>query len=531
MDRETSAPKYWYLLLIGALVLLALNCWLPELSPKEAAVALVAAEMHQGAGSLANPQLLGNPVLAPPLGPWLLAAFSYIAPLNEFGVRLLGLAPLALLAVLCAYVAWRRAGSHAAAAAAAAVLTCFVALEKGIYGAGDMLFCLLINCCWLLWYRLSRERRQWLYAWFFVHLLLCLAVLAGGGKAIFFFYFPLLFLRRPLKISRRLGQPDHWVSLLAVLAIGAAWIMLSPYLPGQLLGYLGEFQPTPEPMGYLKRFVRFPARAVLGYLPWIFLVWPAFCMAFRPLEKETVFCQFLRTIVFSLTFFFWFFPGGRPSSLLPLIGPLAILLAMNYELLVRRYARQLMRLPKLMAWLAAAGVVVSLGLGAGLFFRDAAPPLPRSVLLPTLGGLLVAAGLAIAVLFRKDNRHVWLQVLAATVALHLVFAAAAYNVHRRLSYSHARDTAARLADDVPPGAPVYVMIADEPSASLCYYLRRPVQRIALADDLPIRREPVFLLGGDRVPISKFRDWTAVSERVVFRDRPIRMWRGEPRPRG
>ena len=51
---------------------------------------------------------------------------------------------------------------------------------------------------------------------------------------------------------------------------------------------------------YLKDILVYPFQLAFRFLPWTFLAWPAFCVAYYPLDKNPIFSRFLRTIFLSL---------------------------------------------------------------------------------------------------------------------------------------------------------------------------------------------------------------------------------------
>lgn len=529
--RETTVPRYWLLLLLGAFLMLTIPaCWLPELQSEEARLVLVAQELLSPAGEYFRLHLEGWPVLMPPLAPWLLAGLGSVLPLHEATVRLLGILSLLALAGLCIWFVAPRYGRPAAAAAGAACISSFGALTGATFGGAEMLFALWLNAGWLSWYILGKERHRWLAAWFVAHLFLCLAMLTGGAKAVFYFYLPLLWLRRPLRIWGRLGHADHWLSVLLVSGLVLLYVLLAPDLLWQIDEYLEGFEAQPPSIGYLNHLVQYPVRVVLGVGTWVFLLWPAFCVAYRPLERAPVLTQYLRTIFYAHFIAFWLLPEGRPGNLLPTVGPLAILLGANYDILVRRHAGRLLAWAKTICWLALLlvpaglfGAMVSL-LYPGKF------PLEMKILLPSAALLAIAVVIAVVILQARRPEPVWLLVLVATVALHLAGASAIYHVYRYGWHSEKRRCARVLAAELPERIPVYEMIgANQSFPGLSYYLGRPVQRIEGVDRIaPGKPHEVYLLSQDRVPVDKWRDWSAVSEPVEYEGVRLRLWKGTAR---
>ena len=514
------------------------NCWLPALHAREAVLALVARDLATSGGGFLYLRLFGEPALVPPLAPWLMALADTAWPLAELGVRLVGLLPLALLGLLGALVARAHAGPLAGAAAGAAIVASAVSLKFAMRGTPDLLFALLINGAWLAWYVGSREQKRWLLAWGLGHALVAAALLAGGGKALFYFYFPLLFLRRPLSMWRRLRQADHWLSLACLVVLAALWLAFTPNPFGEADSFLRRVQTAEDSIGYLKGFLLFPLWLLIGYLPQCFLAWPAFCMAFRPLEADAVLGQYLRTIVYALFLFFWFFPDGRPADLLPLVGPLGILVGLNYATLVRRYARQLHLLVRALAWLAVVAVVLAVMPGSLVLvqaLRESAAPGAAASLPPLLIVnavlLLLALGLAVALLRLAAPRQLWLTVLAGACACHLAGVAVIFHSYEYVQKCRGLAPFMAMAQSLPATARVYEMIDPRERFEIeCYYLRRPVQQVAAADDIPFDSAPVYVLGTNRVPVSKLREWVPAGPEFTYGRYRLQLWRGALRRR-
>ena len=512
------------------------NLWLPELTPLEARNTMVAREMI-ASGNLLLTRFQGEPMVVPPLAPWLLSLTERAAVLGEVGTRLVAVIPLALLSILSGWVSYRSAGRRPALVTAAAVMSSGVALRLGTIGETDLLFALLINGAWLVWYALSREKKRWLYAWSASHLIICLAILTAGAKALFFFYFPLVLLRRPLAIRRRLAQADHIVSFLLMTALIVLWIFMVPNLLEGVMEFFRVFTPRAAAHGYVERFLLFPMKTVLGYFPWVFLVWPAFCIAYRPLEKDPVLCRYLRTIVITFFLFFWLIPGGQARMLTPLVGPLSILLGMNYEILVRRHGAQLMILAKAIGWLNIVGLTLSAILVilcvVGVFeFQFTFTVTAISLVFASIS-LIVTVFL----LLTREPWPIWLVVLIAVMVLNLSYVSVA-GVYAFERQSGARRLAAEFASRIATAGIVY-LDSDEVSAEVCYYLRQPVVRLSrdnavatgdprVADQLPIYEKEVYVIGRERSPRSRNREWEPVGEAVVHNVGTFQIWRGTRR---
>ena len=528
MFVEANHPKRWVSISVLTFLILTIpNSWLPELSEAEATNTLIAKEILEN-GDYFLTRLQGSPTSVPPLTAWLLSGIFKVLPVTEFTIRLVGITSLGLLTTLCGVISYRSAGPTGSAATIAATMSSYVAIKQGILGDENMLFCLLVNASWFAWYIFGREQRHWLYAWFFAHILVFLAILAVGIKAIFFFYFPLFFLRRPLNVWLRLRQVDHILSATVLCLSIILWIITTPYQIENVIRFFREFEHHEPSTNYLLQLFIFPISSLLSYTPWVFLAWPAYCVAFQPLEKDPILAQFLRTITFSLFFLFWLLPEVKPEILTPLIGPLSILVGLNYETLVRRYGRQLRYLPRSICWITLFGVgiccLIILPLkDFGEFL------LLRYSLLLCITFLSLSIVMAVTILRARFNIRIWFAVIFSIVTFRLAFSSAYQGlcVYDKLSTN--RTLGAHLSESLPIDIIVYEMITDKESFStLSYYLNRPVTKINDVRSLPYHEDTVFVLGKDVVPISRNRNWFPVSESVAYDNYQLRMWKGEKR---
>jgi len=266
------------------------------------------------------------------------------------------------LGALCGTVAYRRAGALAATTAVGVVLFTPATLRACARAQSETLLALLLCAAWVTWYSAGQQRKRWLLAWAGAMAFVILATFTAGARAIVLFYLPFLFLRRPVRGRRRLLLPSH----IAVLAVGAVVVVTwLRWVPGQIFLPWNELTTVPQvTRSYPVEVVLFPLVSILYLMPWPFLMWPAFCMAYRPLETIPVAFHYLRTIVLAVLIAGWLIPDASPLALLPLLGPLAIMTALHADLLVRRHHRELRRLG--LALHGAAAVVAALGLLIGL---------------------------------------------------------------------------------------------------------------------------------------------------------------------
>ncbi len=527
MYSDDVSPTYWKATLAAIFLLLTVpNIWLPEFNIHEAGHALAARTiLESGDFFVPHIQGTGNTVTSP-MTSWVLAVTGRFLTINELTVRMVGIIPLGMISVFCGFMVLAVAGRHAAAVAVAAAISSVAALKYGIRGESMMLFAMFINAAWYAWFYLSREKHNWMLAWCAAHLMLLFAVLTGGLKAILFFYFPLCLLRRPLKIWLRLRQPDHILSAATLAMFLGIWYFWSPNPPDDAYRLIHEFEQRHSTSSYFARLFVFPFLSMTRYFPWIFLAWPAFCMAFRPLEKAPVLGQFCRTIIFALFFLFWLTPDVAPDLLTPLIGPLSILIGLNYEILVRRHGRHLRRIPRILGrvTIIAAGVAW-LGI---LTFKDDVLTAPA----PLLAGVLlcVAASVVLGVLLMREKIRgsIWLTVLLAVAAIQLG-ATATYGIVSYQYESHKRILSGKLTARLPVDSPLYVLISERSLHPGEYvYFNNPIVPVESLRTLPIYVDTVYILTANTRPISVDRHWTAISETVTHNGLNVRIWKGEKR---
>lgn len=354
-ERPFSSRDLWLLALAAALLFLP-NMITREVRGGEALYASVASEMVR-TGSIWNTAVQGAPVQAYPGYPWLVAVGQELGLPPEMALRLPAVLCIVGLAGLCGMIGYRRGGPIAGAVAAAVVICNPAALRSGMRAQSEPLLALLLCAAWMTWYSVGQRRKHWTLAWIGALLFVVLAAFTAGARAIAFFYLPFVFLRRPVKGRRRLLLPSHLVVLGVTVVVLAFWLR---QVPNQIFLPWNELNTMPKvTVSYPVEMLLFPLKSLLYLMPWPFLFWPAFCMAYRPLEGSPVVFHYLRTIVVSAFVAAWLVPKLSPLVLLPVLGPIAIMTGLHAELLVRRHHLHLRRLNLTM--LVAATAVAAFG--------------------------------------------------------------------------------------------------------------------------------------------------------------------------
>jgi 4-amino-4-deoxy-L-arabinose transferase-like glycosyltransferase len=225
--KMSRAPAFAFTLLCWAAIYLP-GLGSLEIKGEEGRRILPAVTMLE-TGDYLVPQVGSEPYLRkPPLVNWLVAAsFKLIGLRNEWTARLPSV--LCVLAVALAFLTVARPalGPNGSFCAALIWLANFGIIEKGrlieIEALYVSLFALAL-ICWLSWWQQRRSTwLTWLVPWIF----LGFGLLAKGPLHLFFFYsvvIAVLYFRGEL---RSLLAPAHFVGLLIMTGIFAAWAV--PY--------------------------------------------------------------------------------------------------------------------------------------------------------------------------------------------------------------------------------------------------------------------------------------------------------------
>ncbi|MBR5024978.1 MAG: hypothetical protein IKX48_07915, partial [Victivallales bacterium] len=378
---------------MALLVLLSLSLYLgalvlPELGVSDEALnAAVARDMVE-TGDFLKTRLYGQPVKYFPLYPWLVVLCSGFRSPTLFTLRLPAMLAVGGLAFLAGMTAWRLQSSFAGWIAAAVVLMSVAGFRFGGHAQAEILQAFFLFAAWCAWFRLGHEQKRWALAWGVAHVFVFLAIMAVGGGALFWFYFPLFFMRRPLNAKIRMQVPAHLVSVLILALVIGVWIFVThgqPFMPWDVEPGLS---PTREPSNYLWHFIAFPWRGVWQLGAWCLLVWAPFCIALHQFEINKAGCLFFRTIVFSISVLVWLWPGTTTTQLLPVFAPLAVLIGVHFEIVIRRYQHVLNRILRTVAWvICISGLLIAatwLCIATGLLSMTCQVPPERVTLVASL---------------------------------------------------------------------------------------------------------------------------------------------------
>lgn len=522
---ESKLPERWpsipvLVLLVSVVPTLALV----PLRPDEAIVAAAAARIMESP----YPEVAfvgGMPVSTYPLYPFVVRIVAFgLGGLHVWSIRLPSM--LALLGIMAGSMslARRHAGDLSAAVAGVMIAAVPVSFAAAATGDGLTVTAVLIVAAWFAWYLYGRVEHRWRRAWAVSLLLTLLAALQVGLLAVVAFYLPLCFVRRPIRAWRRMATPAHFVLLAAVLIAFFAWTHFMPVRPLWSVRALARSVDGEQAASYLPGGRWFPLVSLALGMPWILFSWPAYCGAYRPLEKPSVLTGYLRTLILPSFLGLWALSAVPAQALLVVLCPLAILTGIHYPILIRRRHRGLWRIARLMRFL-----ILLLG---GLVTAAAVPVVLGVVSIAGIGpryaAILIAASLTVLVTVgivatRPETRSVWLNVTCAVAGTQLLLALVWLPVQAQRRPEPRQ--AAELRRQLPPDAMVY-KLTPQLIPVRTFYLRRRVENILVPAALPADVEEVYVLGGARPPILETRTWTASSEPVHLDAelRPVFAWR-------
>jgi 4-amino-4-deoxy-L-arabinose transferase-like glycosyltransferase len=509
---EKSIPRRAWLLFAAVAAFVLFPCLgdIPLSLPE--ALAAWAAQGLNITADLAVPRRLDADISLYPLYPALIRSLAFFTgSFGPWAVRFPAVLGMLGMAGVSTLVAARKFGRLEGAVAGAVTLTMALPLHAARQGCGETLFAALIAGAWFVWYWYGRNRKRWGAAWTGALLMVLLAAMLKGIGAFVFFYFPLLFLRRPLRIWQRMASPVHLVTLAVSISAFLLWYYLTPF--GPLLTPVAAATrigtPAAAQTAYLWNFLLFPLKCLLFTLPWTPFLWPGYCAAFRAVEPQPVFARFLRTLILPLFLAAWLIPGTTPETLLPLACPAAVMCSMHYGILVRRHHRTLRTWPLLLllvtliAALLIAGIGILLATGV-LTWRTVTVFYSAQ----SLGLVLAALMIIAALLSRLRHAHIYLRTMLAAAAANAVWLAAycPWQASLRSPYQQA---GASLARHIPENVVVY-QLDRRPLVRTLFYMDRQLRQLAAPEDLPTNVPVVFVIAGERPPILETRIWQECS---------------------
>jgi dolichol-phosphate mannosyltransferase len=505
-DEAAPGTGRWGLLLVllVAVVLFFTRLGCPLQEPIESRHAEAPRQML-AAGQWLVPSLHGQAAAdVSPLSSWLIMASYTILGVHDWSARLVASTAAVLVVVLTYF--WGRRVLGPGAALAGALVLCLSA--RFVYLGRLLTPDILLAACTVaalaaahLAVRGPQLRRGW---WLLSALACGLGVLAAGPTALLLAAGPIGLLQA---LDSRVARPSRrsWLLYLgAVLGVAASWyaaaVLTFPRLASEFFRFLRP--DGAMPLSAAEPLWLSVAGLVAGMLPWALLLpglvrflgrHSAGAAARRPAALGLFLLAFLMALGLFLAG-----RGERPTSVLPALPPLALLLGSYLDAVLVRHGAVLARRGLLTVLAAGAGLCL-LAVGAEVLTATEGCLLAAAL----LGGSFLAARMGV----RLPPAVAWRLCGAVTFALLLL------GIHGLLP-RHTQKLSLRrqihaVADPVRSGT-LPIVCYPRRWDSISFYLQRgdiraytPGQRRQMIDALSDRRETLVFVASGR-PLEELR---------------------------
>lgn len=488
--------------------------------------------------NLLNPLTVAHGEIVPnafPIFPSLVKLFLKIGIPIELALRIVSVLSLGALSVLVWFVGHRVGGKLEAAVASCAVFSNLIVFEKALDGYPHFTGLFFIFAAWLIWFTFGVVRSSWNKAWIYSFFFCGLAFYSIGWFAVVYFLFPLIFMRRPLTIWRKIKQPGLYIGILILLSMISVW-MIPRWLIGIDSPDLFRIIPNISWSEYFLHILTLPFEIMLRFMPWSLIAWAPFCVAYRPLDTNPIFSKFLRTIIISLFFFFWLYPSLDSRNFIFIAPALACLAAMNYSMVVRRNAVQLNRILKFSALIIIIMVctVMLFYLLPEQTFSELITPKTKDflnyvsqmkyiyVLMVSFAGIL-----ALIVLLSEEKIAIWAKITLLSVCLYVIYWSVT-NPYKSME-NEKRSFAAAIRGGIKSEKQLkdsFTIYIDRPIKSLygesCYFGTK-TQKIKSEKGFPPDQESVYLLSTQSPPYPS-RHWDMILQ-LNYKSKNVYLWKG------
>jgi 4-amino-4-deoxy-L-arabinose transferase-like glycosyltransferase len=415
-------------------------------------------------GNYVVPQVGSNPYYRkPPLVNWLVAAsFKFFGARNEWTARIPS--ALSVLAVAIAFVTVARAslGARGSVIAAMIWLTNIGIIEKGRLIEIEALYVSLCGLAIILWLSFFLQKKSPWLMWLAASVFLGLGLLAKGPTHLVFFYGIVIAVLACSKDWRVLVHPAHFVGLLIMVGIAAAWAI--PFLHATtsqvaIDKWSGQYTGRLKGIDFkFSDWIQNIPRALIYFFPWVLLFPFARFSKFEEQNEQ----RLARALSWGIAVPFLavnLVPGGLPRYSMPAIVPASWLL--------------------------------------GMICADNALQWPRR--------------------WMKDDR-VRAKVVTAFVGLGLVIGAIGYPVTAIVlkNRQQVKVAAAEINALVPPNETVYAVNPDY--QPIFFYVKSPVQYVSHVKNLPQNVRYFLVRSENETEALAARDWEPLRARPIARVR-------------
>jgi len=316
-------------------------------------------------GNYLVPQVGSEPYFRkPPLVNWLVAAsFKLTGMRNEWTARLPSVLSVLLVAITFLTVARAALGPSGSLFAALVWLANAGMIEKGRLIEIEALYVSLFGLAFILWLSWWKKRRSGWLIWIVPWIFLGLGILAKGPVHLFFFYSVVVAVLLFEGELRQLITIKHFVGLLIMLGIFAAWAI--PYwrtMPSASVGQSWAVQLTGRFTGddfKLGSWLLNIPRGLAYFLPWTLLLplvrqttWSS--NADRNLARGLGWGTALPFLLVNLL------PGGLPRYSMPALVPACWLMAMVLSAAEVRWRAKIWSARSRQRFVAGTAIVASL---------------------------------------------------------------------------------------------------------------------------------------------------------------------------
>ena len=447
---------------------------------------------------------------------------------------------LRLLPCLCFFAvagivfltAWKAKDLTAGIVAASVVMLNLLSIEKFSDGNPVMLGALGVFSAWMVWYVLGFWRGKWKLAWIATFLIAGMTFYTLGFTGLVMIIFPMLFHRRPLMIWTKPRGQAFFIGLAVLILFILLWglprwtLLQDPVWERTMISF-------PSAKKYFLHLLTFPFDAAIRLMPWTLFVWAPFCPAIIPLDENPMLSRYLRTLFLGTFALLWLSPLTQSRDMFFMIPPLAVLVGLNYWIVVRRYGWRLLKMFNFSAILILFFCIASfLYL---IISRDTLPDFITDMFLDmgkspywklAIAGTFLGGAAAIAAIFMcMSGERVWLVILmllAAVILPYRTMIQPYQNLNR--NKEQFGDVFHKAIPEKETPDIVYRMYNIPPYYSEMHYFGIKLKTIGGAEELPAEETVVYVFS-QVVPSAPERIWERVSY-TFYKNKKIELWRGK-----
>ncbi len=540
-EKENNRFKIAIILILTFIIIYSpWTLGLREIYRMESFLAAMMTEMNL----LPIPQAHGEIVFAPPLFSYFSSIFYKFGVPIEYSLRSFNLIILLLLSTLSWIIAKSASNKTSAAIAATITFSSFLTMNKFLLSDMKLLGFLFINIAWIRWFYLgyvknipyaanpqltqeekNKIRNKWINrSWRSIFIFTIPIYFSMGGIGLFYLFFPLFFMRRPLTLWKRFNARSMWIGLASLTVL---ILFLKIYFWDiSDISFKNYSTTFPE---YLQHIIFFPIKIIAEFMPWSIIAWTPFCAAFLPLERTPILSKFLRIIFISFFFLFWLNPYFETSDLILIVMPLAVMTALNYWLVIRRYGKNLLKIINAFSILFL--LVAILGISLYLIPLEISEKYIPSTLgfkyvkTNMINGLVILSFtilISFFIIFKKKNRAVWTHLILLSISYALLNLASV-RMYRDQTYEKRRFADKLLSvfkDDKPK-----LIYRDE--KTIVYgafnYLKTKIKILKNEENIEYNQGKIFLITTD-IPTIENIKWTKISS-VIYKEVSYSLWEG------